>query len=155
MNNFKGSRRSFASSFSLNNAGYLGLGDNSERESIFLTFNAVNDFWRYDPATDTWQEVGSFPGGRRNFTIGFAANNKGYFGFGVEELELIYDDLWEYNPETNSWLQVEKSFPEGARAFMTGTGIPGSGFLTTGLDAQENNTVTWKTDIWEYIIRIP
>ncbi|MCK9206282.1 MAG: galactose oxidase [Salinivirgaceae bacterium] len=80
--------RSIAVSFSINGYGYIGTGYKS---------GYLNDFWKYDPADDTWEEVTGLEGAARQDAIGFAVGNYGYVTTGKNGSN-YFDDLWKFNP---------------------------------------------------------
>ncbi len=77
--------RSNASSFVMNNLGYLVSGDNS------------TSVWQYNPQTDFWTEKTSLEASGRIDAIGFATNNKGYIMSGRSGTS-YFDDLLEFKP---------------------------------------------------------
>jgi N-acetylneuraminic acid mutarotase len=91
--------------FSIGNKGYVGLGQNPVT-AVFL-----NDFYEYDPGTDTWVPKAAFPDAARYSAAVFASSTKGYVlgGFGNST---VYDDFWEYDPLANNW----DSLPDMNRA---------------------------------------
>ena len=61
--------RRHAVGFSIGNKGYVGTGyDNN--------INYHNDFWEYDPATDTWTQKANFGGGARYGAVGFSIGTR-------------------------------------------------------------------------------
>ena len=44
----------------------------------------TNDFWEYDPSTNTWTQKADFGGTARNWAVGFSIGNKGYIGTGYD-----------------------------------------------------------------------
>lgn len=86
--------------------GYIGLGHINAVSNV-----SYQDFWEYDPSTNTWTQIADFGGGlQRYHSIGFSANGKGYVGLGREEDGDYENDLWEYDPLSNTWLQ-KTNFP--------------------------------------------
>ena len=53
---FPGGGRRFASGYVLNGQAYLGLGSNNINQVRY------KDFWKYNPATDTWKQEKDWPG---------------------------------------------------------------------------------------------
>lgn len=76
--------------FAIGTKGYLGTGYDG---------GFKNDFWEYDPSTDSWlqkEDIGFFG---RTSAVGFSiGNNKGYIGAGLRPGTLR--DFWEYSPCT-------------------------------------------------------
>lgn len=96
-------RRLEAIGFSIGSKGYLGTGYDPG------TGNTLDDFWEYDPATDSWTQKASVPGGSRKNAIGLSIGSKGYVLYGIE-LSPTYSgpkgDFWEYDPDFNIWTQI-------------------------------------------------
>lgn len=77
--------RSNASSFVINNLGYLVCGDNS------------TSVWQYNPATDFWTEKTGLEASGRIDAVGFSVNNRGYIMSGRIG-STYFDDLFELKP---------------------------------------------------------
>jgi N-acetylneuraminic acid mutarotase len=105
---------------------------------IYVGLHGPTDFWEYDPINNTWTRLSDFPGASRVYGIGFAIDNKIYFGTGYSDLNLL-EDWWEYDILSNSWSQ-KNNFIGGARAEAIAFQIQNEGYL--GLGAV--------TDIWKY-----
>jgi N-acetylneuraminic acid mutarotase len=108
--------------FSIGNKGYVGTG----LSQIF----AKNDFWEYDPATDTWTQKADYGGEAVFFAVGFAINGKGYIGEGQSDGNIYYG-FWEYDPILDTWTQVA-DFPGKPRAGAVAFSIGDQGYLGTG-----------------------
>lgn len=65
----------------------------------------TKDFYKYDPATDSWETLTDFPGPARSFSIGGVYNGEAYLGFGSNSTT-YHDDLWKYNPTTETWTEL-------------------------------------------------
>lgn len=134
---FGGIARQYAVGFSINNKGYIGTGwDMSSYR---------DDFWEYDPATNSWLQRANFGGGARILAVGFAIGSKGYIGTGQDFVGRL-NDFWEYTPTTNTWLQ-KASFGGAARTRAVGMCIGTKGYIGTGYDDFTN---TYFSDFWEF-----
>ena len=71
-NVFNETHHSFA--FSFDDMGYIVAGNSDS--------GVRDDFYQYNPATNSWTELAPFPGGARGYAIGDIWNGKAYFGFG-------------------------------------------------------------------------
>jgi N-acetylneuraminic acid mutarotase len=80
------SARGGATSFTLGEKGYVGLGRGEDD-------NFLKDFWEYDPSADTWTRIADFPGASRMWAVAFVVNGKAYVGTGYDENTL--SDFWE------------------------------------------------------------
>lgn len=114
-----GKQRSWATGFSIGNKGYIATG---RLASDFNPQNFVNDFWEYDPATDTWTErapipfptippVSGFSG--TDCAFGFSIAGKGYVGGGETHNLIPRKGLYEYDPQQNIWI-VKNNLPFGS-----------------------------------------
>src|SRR5687767_11341276 len=75
--NFGGDARHRATAFSIGNRGYMGLGHvNSIVDILF------NDFWEYDPGSNSWTQKANFGGGLRYHATAFTIGNFAYVGTG-------------------------------------------------------------------------
>ncbi len=124
---FGGTSRSSAVGFSIADKGYMGTGFDG---------SGKNDFWEFNPATNTWTQKANFGGADRLAAVGFSIGNKGYIGTGYDGSGK--NDFWEYNPATNIWTQ-KADFGGGAKWFATGFSIGTKGYVAYG------------SDIWEYV----
>lgn len=96
-------------SWGIGDYGYVVTGTTSQQ-------GTTNDFFRYDPATDTWTVMDDFPGLRRSFSIGDVYNGEGYIGFGFSQTtNSVLNDLWKYNPSTDDWTQLASCPCQGRR----------------------------------------
>src|ERR1051326_1084169 len=77
MENFAGTARHRAVAISIGNRGYMGLGHINALVDVLY-----DDWWEYDPGTNSWTQKASFPGGPRMHRSAFSVNNKGYVGCG-------------------------------------------------------------------------
>jgi gliding motility-associated-like protein len=109
-----------------------------------------NDFWEYNPVTNTWTQMSNYPGNPRMFAVGIAISGKGYVGTGADTA-VYYDDWKEFNSTTNSWATMT-NFPGGARYHMVGFGLGCRGYIGTGhyTNGGMSGSTVWKNDWWEF-----
>jgi len=119
----------------IGNRGYMGLGHYNSTGNV-----AFEDWWEYDPGSDTWAQKANFPGGPRYHSAGFAIGGYAYVGTGRDEIGYNYQDFYRYDPVTNTWSAIA-NFPGPARRGAVGFAINGKGYVTTG---------SYYTDIFEY-----
>ena len=139
---FGGVARAVAVGFSAGDKGYIGTGEKWDGISFFY-----NDFWEYDPATDTWTKRSNFEGTARSGAVGFSIDNKGYIGTGKgggDPTLVFYNDFWEYDPATDNWTK-RSDFGGTARDGAVGVSIGNKGYIGTG--SLESLFVK---DFWEY-----
>ncbi len=137
---FPGPGRHRGFGFVIGNKAYIGGGWNSAQ--------IWNDFWEYDPGTNTWTQKGTLPGGAALSSVGFAIGTKGYFVLGLDASFNDIYTLWEYNPVTNSWL-AKSTYPGfsgwGYECFVIGNRVYIGEEWSTDIYAwdQSNNTWYW------------
>lgn len=113
--NFAGSARHSAVGFSIGSVGFVGTGYDGT--------NALNDFYKYTPATNEWTPIESLPGEARYGAVAFTLGGKGYVGLGSTKSEKTLKDFYEYDPTLNKWTQIETKFTNkrvNAFAFVIG-----------------------------------
>ena len=103
--NFPGAARHSATGFSIANKGYLGTGSAGS-----TSITRYQDFWEYNPVTDTWAQCTNFGGSARQGAVGFSIGTKGYIGTGEDPG--YKQDFWEYDP--NGITSVSESSIETA-----------------------------------------
>lgn len=143
------SQRHHPATFSIGGIGYVVSGS-------MANYNSLNDFYSYDPNTDSWTTKTDFPGPSRGFGYAVASDTKGYLGFGWSNepgngVNEYLNDLWEYDPLTDSWTElapcpgVERVHPAmvylNGKIYM-GLGGDGSGDLGDWWE-YDINTDTW------------
>lgn len=134
--NFGGTARHRTTSFTIGNKGYMGLGHYNSGPSGNIH---LEDFWEYDPASNTWTQKADFGGGPRYHAVGVGYGSKAYVGTGRSIGGFLNTDWWEFDPIANTWT-TKPSFPgnqcRGAVAFLledlifVGTGQTTAGFTS-------------------------
>jgi N-acetylneuraminic acid mutarotase len=144
---FPGTRPRYgAIGFSIGQKGYVGLGSYynvNENKTYYL-----NDFWEYDPVSNTWSQKANYPGGGRINATGFSIGQKGYVGMGQDYWGHYFSDFYEYNPLTNSWFQ-KANIPGNGRRQAVGFSIGSKGYVGTGYYFNYPNPI-YLNDFWEY-----
>lgn len=134
-----GPERYGAVGFRIGSKGYVGTGDNFDP-----SFNDRNDFWEYDPATDTWLKKANFAGLGRVYASGFSIGNKGYLGLGNTGTSRP-KDFYEYDPDLDLWSQKANFGGDGRIAAF---GSSDSNFGYIGLGSISFGNIT--SDFWRY-----
>ena len=134
-NAFNATHHSFA--FSFDDMGYIVTGNSVDGER--------DDFYQYNPVTDTWTELTPFPGGARGFAIGDTWDGKAYFGFGSDGTSRL-NDLWVFDPSDMSWTELA-SCPCAARIHPAMIAHNGKVFVGLGGSSTGNMKDWWEYDI--------
>jgi N-acetylneuraminic acid mutarotase len=102
----------------------------------------MNDFYAYDPATNTWEKKADFKGTARYGAVGFVVDGKGYMGSGYDGNYL--KDFYEYSPSTDTWTQIVSI--GGSKRFNANSFVLESkGYVISGLD-----NGSYLSDMWSY-----
>ncbi|WP_339699270.1 kelch repeat-containing protein [uncultured Roseivirga sp.] len=125
--------------FSVGDYGYVGLGYQCVGSGL-CSFQYYNDLWRYDPASNSWQEMSSFPGTPRAFATSFVIGDKAYITGGSSSGD---NDLWEYNTLTDSWAK-KTDYPGSCFSRGISFSLNGKGYVGFGWSSGTCN------DFWEY-----
>ena len=134
-NAFNETHHSFA--FSFDDMGYIVAGNSNS--------GVRDDFYQYNPVTNSWTELTPFPGGARGFAIGDTWNGKAYFGFGHDGTSLL-NDLWVFDPSNMSWTELA-SCPCAARTHPAMIAHNGRVFVGLGNTSTGNMNDWWEYDI--------
>jgi N-acetylneuraminic acid mutarotase len=123
---FGGSARHRSTAFAIGNSGYIGLGHINSGVDV-----EYEDFWRYDPASNSWTQIADYPEGKMYHAAAFVLNNKAYVGTGRREDGTYSVKFHAYDPTTNSWTPTA-DFIGLARRGAVGFAINGKGYVGTG-----------------------
>ena len=135
---FAGPARTGAVGFAIGENGYVGLGYDGEE--------VLKDFWKYNPATNTWTQIASLPAQAeaRYGAVAFTLGGYAYVGLGSTKAQKTLKDFWKYDPATDSWTSVGSEFTQKRRnafAFVIGNkAYVGGGF--------DNNS--YPEDFWSF-----
>lgn len=143
-----GVARKCATGFSISqgtiNKGYIGTG----LLPVGTTPLNLQDFWEYDPVTNTWSQKTDFPGIPRWAAVSFSIDGKGYLGTGINYVSASeiswFQDFYEYDPGENTWTR-KADFIGTERAYAVGFSIGSMGYIGTG-----SSHHTFYSDFWEF-----
>lgn len=119
---------------------YLGLGFNGAYSS---STGYLQDWWRYDPTDNTWQQLQDFPSNTTARAISLVGEGELYVGYGFC---LTYErDMYRYDIDSNTWEYIDvhldrKALTFPARSFGgVGASLQGRHFVGTGFRAHSLN----------------
>jgi len=164
LGDFSGIPRDGAVGFVINNIAYVGTGYNYGSNKF------LQDFWRYDPTSDSWYSVASMPASAvgslgRSGAVAFTLNGKGYVGGGYNLLNGSTNplsDFYEFDPTagaTGKWTRIADFGYSSDQQNATVSSRFGSGaFTVKDQGGKEHAFVGWGQDIsqfnykdlWEY-----
>lgn len=117
--------RSTHFAFTINDKAYIGCGVDANNLDL-------EDFWEYDPSTNTWTQKADFTGGERREMSSFSVGNYGYAGQGRNVSSgNIFSDYYKYDPSNNSWTAIADCPVE--RYANTGFRIDSIGYIYGGI----------------------
>jgi len=125
---FGGVGRQNAVGFNVGNYGYIGTGTADG-------LNALADFWKYDPSSNSWSAVASlghagvdsFP---RIDAVSFSFDTTAYVLTGYD-YNYYLGDVWKYSPATNTWTKIA-NMPGSPRSQASTWVYNKQGYLLTG-----------------------
>ncbi|MCH2228902.1 MAG: T9SS type A sorting domain-containing protein [Crocinitomicaceae bacterium] len=130
-----GLNRGSACAFSINNKGYVCLGQGQ-------TNPFFKDLWEFDENTNAWTQKADFAGSERRQAVAFTINSLAYVGTGYDATGYV-KDMYKYSAETNTWTQIS-DFGGTARKEAVGFSMGDQGYVGTGDDGVLRN------DFWQY-----
>jgi len=110
----------------------------------------LDDVYRYDPESDSWEEMGTFPGGGRGYGYGVCEGDDAYIGFGSNN-EGYPTDWWHLDMPSGEWTALA-DFPGVGRNHPAM--VLTAGHVFVGLGSNGNNLGDWwaydiASDSWE------
>jgi hypothetical protein len=104
--------------------GYIGSGNDTSNNL------SSNDFWEWDPNTNTWTQKANVPGLERRAATSFVINGIPFAGCGWNGSS-YFTDMYRYDGPSNIWTAIA-SF-EGAGAYTSiGFSIGQEGYIGSG-----------------------
>lgn len=150
---FGGDARHRTTTFTIGNNGYLGFGHINSAGAV-----DYEDFWKYDPASDSWSQIADHPLGKCYHSTGFVIGNKAYVGTGRLTSGAYTKKFYEYDPSTNIWTEIA-DFPGAARRGAVSFVANNKGYVGTGqtsggyvADFYEYDPIT---DVWTLKAALP
>jgi hypothetical protein len=137
--NFPGERRDGATSFSIGNNIFVGIGSDYYAGKFF------HDFYKYDPVLNNWTRISDLDkdspfmrAKASTFTIG----NTAYLTCGATNTGMF--DAWKYSNSTDQWVRIA-DFPD-ARSYTSAFTLNGKGYVANGTPVGDLD----KKNCWEY-----
>jgi N-acetylneuraminic acid mutarotase len=133
---------------------YVGLGYNIS-DGVYTGGN-LQDFWKYDPVTDSWSQAAGFPSTATDACVSFVLSNFIYVGEGFNEHSFT-NEFWKYNTLNDSWTRL-KDFPGDYR--MGAVICAGTDHIYFGTGYRVGNYNDWweyfpATDSWKQVKAMP
>jgi N-acetylneuraminic acid mutarotase len=112
-------------------------------------FSISNQFWEYEPVNDMWTAKADIIGPRIG-CFGVEYNNKGFFGFGLDDPTGVdYCDLRKYDPVSDTWSSAIAQ-PLGCRNNVLGFASNNKFFIGSGKDRY---TLGYSDDLYDFWMR--
>lgn len=138
--NFGGVARHRTTGFSIGNRGYIGGGHINSGTPVYH-----EDYWEYDPGTDSWTQIADFGGGKRYHSVAFSIGEFAYVGCGEDDNNTYYSDFYRYSPQYNVWQPIA-DLPGNPRRGATAFVIDGIGYVGTG-----QSDFGYEDDFYKYV----
>lgn len=150
---FGGDGRHRATAFTIGNMGYMGTGHINAAGAV-----DYEDFWRYDPASDSWTQIANYPLGKIFHCASFVIGSKAYVGTGRLTTGSFTKKFYEYDPATNIWSPIA-DYPglerRGAVSFVANNkGYVGTGQTMSGYVA-DFYSYNPATSSWSSVASLP
>lgn len=139
MASFAGDARHRCTGFSVGNKGYIGGGHINSGTTV-----THEDYWQYDPGSDSWTQIADFGGGKRYHSVAFAIGEFGYVGCGEDNANTYHNDFYRYSTEFNLWQPIA-SFPGAPRRASCSFVINEKAYVGTG-----QSDFGYHTDFYRY-----
>lgn len=141
MATFPGEPRGKAIAQTIDSISYAGLGYGGN--AVYTNKGYFNDFWAFNPRTNTWTRKADYPSTTVNAAMSFVYNKEIYVCEGADGLN-YYGEVWKYNPVTDKWSQLNDN-----KAHNRGCGVmvcnsQNRCFFGIGYNGENRN------DWWEY-----
>lgn len=151
--NHGGDARHRVVGFAIGNKGYIGGGHVNSGTAV-----TYQDFWEYDPATNSWTQIADFGGGLRYHSSAFVIDGVAYVGCGENATHDYTNDFWKYIPEVNTWFPVA-DMPGTPRRGGVSFAINGKGYFGTGQSDEGYHTNFFEydpeNDTWSSLADFP
>jgi N-acetylneuraminic acid mutarotase len=149
INAIPGNARASASTFTIGNTGFVGLGTkNLYASDPKNDSDHFRDFFSYNSLNNTWIKLVDFPGIGRHSAASFSQDSKGYVFTGwwgsddPQKISNLTNEGWEYDPTSQQWTKLE-NFPfETSKAVGFNSGNQGYIYFLDKLYKYENKN--WK-----------
>lgn len=134
---------SFHSYFIINDRIYIIGGTEGYNFGSLLNYLSP-DVFEYNTTLNTIKDKQDFPGEKRIGSFAFSIHNKGYYGGGENNNNLLINDFWEYDFASDTWKR---------KADFTGGGCTGAAsFVINGFGYVIKGKELWRydpqTDAW-------
>jgi N-acetylneuraminic acid mutarotase len=123
---FAGTARHRSTAFAIGSKGYVGGGHINSGISVYH-----EDYWQYDPGSDSWTQIADFGGGKRYHSTAFTIGEFAYVGLGEDDDDNYYNDYWRYVPVLNIWQPIAP-YPGNPRRGAASFVIDENGYVGTG-----------------------
>lgn len=103
MADFPGEARGKAIAQTVDSISYAGLGYGGS--DVYTSNGYLNDFWAYNPRTNSWTRKADYPSTTVNAAVTFVYNKEIYVCEGGDGFN-FRGEVWKYNPASDKWIQL-------------------------------------------------
>lgn len=152
--------RAFAPMVNDPDAGRLLMYGGATFGDFFSDFVALDDFWSFDPSSNTWTQLitSDGPGGRSGATL-WLDDGKLYLFGGIDSFFQTHNDLWTYDIASEQWQPLlpdgESSSPPARHEALSGAELRvGKVTLYGGETVTEDFSFVTLDDTWQYDVAL-
>lgn len=137
---YPGTLSHYRVAFVINNIAYVGSG----YSALGGNDTYFNDFYSYNPVTDTWTALPPYPGGMRAGMSAVVFQQKAFVGLGISNFQTLQSTFYIFDPATGAWSPGPAFINGPARAHGIGLSTATRAFVGTGFSS--GNSLD---DLWE------
>jgi N-acetylneuraminic acid mutarotase len=138
---FPGTPRRCGYGFTIGDKGYIAGGSKAD-------WSTLNDFWEYDPNTDSWTQLQNLPYSNVSsvYPTVFVIDDKAYL---LATGSNGYASFWCYSPTLNTW-ETKTTLPDQTGFFPTAFVIENEGYIVQGGNAPFSTSSSGNAFIYKY-----
>lgn len=142
---FTGGKRDLAATFTLNNDFFIVGGGSPNNQPL-------KDTYVFSDLDYSWKQRSDIPDGKKG-PVGFAIDDVGYVGFGLETGATFSNSMYRYNSGNNEWNELKKRTTDGitSRGYSASFTSGKYGYIVGGQGGSTSFPTTY-SEVWKFHI---